>query len=154
MGLSAGDVRMGLEKLVGARVIAAAMEGDNLMLMTDRGLYKLEPEGDCCSHCYIQHISGTDALAPGAVIASVENIDVAEIPERDAFDVSDTWGHRLTTDRGHCSIEMRLDHNGYYGGWLNVTVRAGWPKHVHDDCKELPEMMIACGCFGKPLDDF
>lgn len=30
------------------------------------------------------------------------------------------WGHRILTSKGICTIEMRVDHNGYYSGWLNV----------------------------------
>lgn len=145
---------MTIEILVGAKMQFATEIGDDLYLMTDRGLYRLSPEGECCSHCYIQHVNGAWALARGAVISSVENIELPPVPEEEANDVSDVWGHRITTDKGNCSIEMRLDHNGYYGGSLDVSLVTAWPQGVHSDCAEHPELGMACGCLGKTLEDF
>jgi hypothetical protein len=112
---------MGLEKMIGAEIRGVAYKGDVLYISTNCGVFVCTPEGDCCASCYIQHISGTDALAVGAVIASVEDITLPDVPDQDSYSVSDVWGHRIKTDKGYCSIEMRVDHNGYYGGWLSVS---------------------------------
>lgn len=140
--------------MIGATILAATKDDEDLLFMTDRGLYKASPYGDCCANCYVQHISGTDALAPGAVITGVEDIELPPVPDDEQNDVSDVWGHRIVTDKGICSIEMRVDHNGYYGGSLDVTLSDAWPPKVHDDCREHPALGVACGCFGKVLDDF
>ena len=103
---------------------------------TDAGDFVATSNGDCCARCYVQHVSGSDALAPGATVRSVEDIEAPPVPkDADSYVVSDTWGHRITTDKGVCTIEMRVDHNGYYGGSLDLTEYEG---------------VLA----GKPLDDF
>lgn len=128
----AGDT---LQSLVGAKMIAARWDGENLYFVTDRGTFKGRPEGDCCAHCYVQHVSGTDALAEGAIVNATELIGGTST-QAEYGDVSDTWGHRIRTSKGICSIEMRVDHNGYYGGALEFG-----------RCDSAP---VAA----KPLDDF
>lgn len=143
--------------LVGAKILAASLgdhAGEILLFMTDRGLFTATPYGDCCANCYIQHVSGTWALAPGAVVAAVEDIELSPVPDDEKNDeASDVWGHRIVTDKGICSIEMRVDHSGYYGGSLDFALTEGWPDHVHTDCQQCPELLAACGCW-KVLDDF
>jgi hypothetical protein len=150
---------MPLEMLVGARVLVAMMRDGSLYFATERGIYRASPEGDCCANCYVQHVSGTDALAPGAIIAAVEDIVLPPVAEEERTDeVSFVWGHRITTDKGICSIEMRVDHNGYYGGNLSVCLLPEETTRVHDDCLAHSRLAAACGClgkaFGKVLDDF
>jgi hypothetical protein len=115
------------EALVWKTIRKATKHGDDLFVETSDGSFRLSPWGDCCSSCYVQHVSGTDALAEGAVVAYVEDIDVEPRAEDEdcGGEVVDTWGHRITTSKGVCSIEMRLEHNGYYGGALQVTRVAG-----------------------------
>lgn len=144
----------GIKELVGAKMLHATKRDESLLLWTDRGLYTCEPEGECCAHCYVQHIEGTWALARGAIIAAVEDIELPPVPQEEQNDVSDVWGHRIVTDKGVCTIEMRVDHNGYYGGSLNVALNKNRPGDVHEDCWEHPELGIACGCMGTVLDDF
>lgn len=127
---------MNFQKMIGAEILGVAYKGETLYISTNCGVFVCTPEGDCCAQCYIQHISGTDALAKGAVIASVEDITLPDV-EQGEFDASDVWGHRIITDKGHCSIEMRVDHNGYYGGWLSISEQ--------DVGTEIPDA---------PLDDF
>jgi hypothetical protein len=143
----------GIEMLVGAKMVLATELAGDLYFLTDRGLYVGRPYGDCCASCYVQHIEGTWALAKGATIASVEGIELPPVPQEEQNDVSDVWGHRITTDKGVCTIEMRVDHNGYYGGSLNFDGNQSWPNAVHADCAEHPELGIACGCL-KVLDDY
>lgn len=120
-----------IEELVGATIERVTFDKSSgtLFFATDRGVYRGDPEGDCCSYCYVQHVSGTDALAKGAVVMAVEGIDdLPPVPPDEVNDVTDNWGHRITTTKGVCSIEMRVDHNGYYGGWLNFGLFKGEPK--------------------------
>jgi len=124
------------EALVGRRIVATTYDKTNgdLYVETDVGKYRLTPYGDCCANCFIQHLSGSDALAPGAVVASVEDIESRSVKNEDC-DVIDEWGHRVTTDKGVCSIEMRVEHNGYYGGSLDIERFAGdtLPGEALDD---------------------
>jgi hypothetical protein len=110
-----------MKKLMGTELTKAARwDGESIWLETDRGTYRATPYGDCCANCYVQHVSGAEALAAGAVIIDVEDIELQNVKD-ESCDVSDVWGHRLRTSKGWCTIEMRVDHNGYYGGSLDVT---------------------------------
>lgn len=113
-----------LASFVGKTILGVTKLEDDLYLETDSGSFRLAPYGDCCAHCYIQHVSGADALAPGAVVMGVEDI-AGNREEPSEYDVSDTWGHRIATTKGTCSIEMRVDHNGYYGGSLEIYSHEG-----------------------------
>ena len=122
-----GDIK----QLLGTTIEQATYEKSSgcLFFATDRGVFKGEPWGECCSSCYVQHVSGADALSKGAIVTSVDDItDLPPVPESEVNDVIDNWGHRITTTKGVCSIEMRLDHNGYYGGALDVALFDGEPK--------------------------
>jgi hypothetical protein len=101
----------------GTRINEVLFHEGDLWFSTPDGFIKAEPEGDCCASCYVQHIDGADALQ-GATVAEVESIELPPVPDSEQCDVSDVWGHKIRTDKGHCTIEMRVDHNGYYGGEL------------------------------------
>lgn len=70
-----------LDGLEGMSLVDARIDKGKLYFnLSDGTCVKLEPEGDCCASCYIQHISGTDALKGKgngwfAKIASVETIE-------------------------------------------------------------------------------
>jgi hypothetical protein len=131
----------GLEKLVGRTILEARMDkgSGNLCLMLDGWqMVRLVPEGDCCANCFINGVSGADALQGGKVV-SVENAPGIEPTqaEKDAAEVLDTWGHVITTDHGVCFIDMRVSHNGYYGGSLDwkemgETVAQTWERFLVD----------------------
>ena len=105
-----------------------------LLEMEDGGIYQLEPEGDCCAHCFFQHINYPDALI-GGTIAKVVNVEQDRLKDTD-YEVVDVWAHKLITDKGVCMLEMRLEHNGYYGGRMNVRK---YPSPVPADAKPLEE---------------
>lgn len=110
-----------MNKLIGKTVIRATYDGDSIYLDCGAdGIYKLEPEGDCCASCYIEHVAGSNAF-PGTIL---NVLSVGSSTEAEDYDngegVSSSWGHLFVTDKGHCTVEMRVTHNGYYGGWCNV----------------------------------
>jgi hypothetical protein len=120
--------------LVGETIVDVRYDkGDLYFNLSSGECIKLTPEGDCCASCYIQHISGTDALKNKGSnwlvkIASVEDIESEPSQEEldEYHEQLDCWGHRITTNLGVCSIEMRCSHNGYYCGWLGVTRLNHW----------------------------
>lgn len=145
---------MGLEVLVGSTIHYVTIGNGELWFFTSEGIFHAIPEGECSASCYIPHISGTDALA-GAIVSGVEGIATESYTDgEDSF--SDEWGHRILTNKGICSIEMCLDHNGYYGGSLEVEkVEASrLPWEAHTDCLEAFELGAECGCLGTRLEDF
>jgi hypothetical protein len=121
-----------LRGLVGRTILQArkAPSGELFLSLSGGEAIKLVPYGDCCSHCYIQHVSGADALQ-GGTVARVEDIasDPTDAERAAASEVVDGFGHRITTNHGVCTIDMRLEHNGYYGGSLDVMMSDGTDGH-------------------------
>ena len=111
----------------------------SIALNTDMGWLRLTPEGECCANCFIQHISLADALQ-GAKVTLVEPILEVEKERGDGpgDGYAEQWGHRIHTTKGTCTIEMRVEHNGYYGGMLKVEGLEN-PKPVLDGYKTLED---------------
>lgn len=117
------EISIGIESLVGRTINAALIntEKDAIILKTDEGDFFLNWEGDCCAHCYIAHISGTEFLV-GSTIISAENTEWSDISRKeDEWDVLEFMGTKLKTSKGYVDIETRLSHNGYYSGMINVS---------------------------------
>jgi hypothetical protein len=109
---------MKLNDLVGIDIRQALFNGGSIYLETqDDKVYQLYPFGECCSECSIEHVEFADALI--GVIHKIEDIEEKEMLKD--YDVITTWGHRFHTDKGICTVDMRLEHNGYYGGELDIT---------------------------------
>jgi hypothetical protein len=111
---------MNFHDLLGRIVIDTFFNSNDgcLYMATHVGVVRMRPYGECCAGCYIQHISNSDALRK-SVVLRVEEVG-SERTNSQHGDVSDVWGHVLHTDKGTCTIEMRVDHNGYYGGSLEL----------------------------------
>jgi hypothetical protein len=112
---------LGFEVLLGKKIVRALFTGTNIVLSLADGTHKtLTPDGDCCSECFINDVDGADALKGGTLLR-VEDLEMTtDPPSEEACGVVDRWGHRFITDKGTCTIGMRLEHNGYYGGSLYV----------------------------------
>lgn len=123
--------------LVGLEIKKAYDSDGGIVLVTNKGIVQLSPEGDCCARCYITDIDGSECLLGN--VKEVESLTRPEVPADECNDVSDVWGHRIHTDNGICTIGMRVDHNGYYGG--SLTACKG-----HDDLESYGDI--------KPLEDF
>lgn len=113
---------MELTDLVQKHIIRAMKSDEgNIILVLDAGAIRLRPEGDCCANCYIAHVDGSETLTD-AVVTEIENLELPRVPltaeESTASDAVDSWGHRIHTTKGICTIDMRVEHNGYYGGRL------------------------------------
>lgn len=109
--------------LNGAKINKVFYNDGIIYLDTDKGGFGLEPYGDCCAHCYITDVDGSETLEGGTIL-EIQDLERPSILKEDAFyysEVSEVWGHRIVTDKGICTVGMRVDHNGYYGGCLNVT---------------------------------
>lgn len=139
--------------LVGRKVFDVKIneQKDYVYILTDKGPLHLTWVGDCCAHCFIAHIDGSEFLKNSKII----EIETAEWirEETDDFEVKDSMGTKIKTDKGYITIETRLEHNGYYGGEILISSKApigqyGWPLHKNDIefNKEFNDM--------KPLTDF
>lgn len=77
--------------------------------------------GDCCANAYVEHISGIDALL-GQEVISVDSYDAGSKNDGE-FGVSDYTRYTICTAQGSFEIELRVDHNGYYGGYIERSSR-------------------------------
>lgn len=114
-----------MRDLVGLTITEAKYDGTYIYLICSRGrapdrIVVLEPYGDCCAHTYVEHVDCAEALV-NAIVTDVQ--DLEQSSNESDYEVIDTWGHRIHTDKGICTLDMRTSHNGYYGGHLNVSER-------------------------------
>jgi hypothetical protein len=114
---------LGVEALVGRHVVSAKInEGkDAVILETKTGNLYLSWVGDCCASCFIEHFNGVEFLID-ATILSAENTEWSYLKRNeDDYDVIETMGTKIKTNKGYVDIETRVSHNGYYGGMINVS---------------------------------
>lgn len=134
-------------QLVGKVVDSIYLDVDStgLCFLCDDGSYHTYYTcGDCCNSVWFTHLSGYDVLLNQRVL-TVESKDWREIEHHlmggDDCEEACTW--TLTTKRGYIDIEVRNNHNGYYGGSVEYTAGLGllmrlefikqyWVE-IHDD---------------------
>ncbi len=122
---------MNLEDLVGKRIHCAMKYANDIYLITtDNKIIHLYPYGECCSECFIQHVSIAYALFADAEVLSIENIASENMPKDvNAYNCyNEKWGHKIHTTKGICSIEMRLEGSGNYEGCLDIEMVDYIPK--------------------------
>ena len=81
--------------------------------------------GDCCNTVYINHFTGADVVGEGnafdilrgALVLAVEDKGWTE-NRADGYDVVQEGFWTIRTDRGYIDLEVRNEHNGYYGGHI------------------------------------
>lgn len=114
---------LGIAFLIGKKIkLAEINEEKDLVVLTtqeDKKIY-LTWEGDCCASCYIQHVSGVDNLI-GAEILSAENAEWKDISSGEEYEVTESMGTNIKTTKGYVTFESRVEHNGYYGGYIYVS---------------------------------
>lgn len=114
---------LGTEILVGKFIKDAFINDDKdlVVLDTDQGKLYLTWEGDCCAICYLENMSGVENLI-GAKILSVEHMQWKDITQDlNNYIVLESMGTRIKTDKGCVEFETRLDHNGFYAGYIKVS---------------------------------
>lgn len=114
---------LGMTSLIGRFVKGAKIfDSDVVVLNTDLGPMYLTWSGDCCASCYLANISGADNLM-GAKILEIETAEWKR-KENDDFDVVETMGTKIKTEKGYVTLETRLEHNGFYCGQIAVSDKA------------------------------
>lgn len=109
-----------------SREIGAALEGrviqgvtsttGGVRIDTDAGPVRLRAVADCCAHAWVEAVECCELPAR---FQSWDPKPTATT-EHEYGDVLDIGFYDLVTDKGHCSIELRVSHNGYYGGVLEL----------------------------------
>jgi len=109
------------DPVVGKTLIAVEQNAYALILVTQDGKrHTFTPEGDCCAHCWIESAQGFDDLI-GQVIRSAEDKAWIDL-DSEGFDVLEQGFFSLYCDKGAADIELRVSHNGYYGGYFVYSV--------------------------------
>lgn len=115
---------LGMDYLVGKKIKSADINSDNdlVVLKTEDETIYLTWNGDCCAHCFIANMSGSENLND-ATILEVTSAEWVSTDDGD-YSVVDTMGTNMKTSKGHVSFETRVEHNGYYGGGITVNTEA------------------------------
>lgn len=148
MGISVRS-ELKMSDLVGRTVTKALINPskDYVFLETDKGPLHLTWVGDCCAHCFLANITGSDALV-GAQILAVENSEWKDLEKSEEYgDTVESMGTKIRTLKGYVDFESRVSHNGYYGGWIQISDLSPLDQYsntVDDD--DIGEM--------QPLKDF
>ncbi len=113
---------LGIESLVGKKVIDAVINEDKniIVLETNSGFLFLSWVGDCCAECYLAHINGAENLI-GGLILEANNSEWSDVSRNEEYEVIESMGTNIKTDKGYVTFESRVSHNGYYGGRINVS---------------------------------
>lgn len=93
-----------------------------------------EAEGDCCASAYVESVDAPEVLRD----ACVTRVEVRQAHVRGSVadgDVLDAYFYAIHSERGTATIELRVDHNGYYSGWLARRPSAPAP-FGSDLCRE------------------
>lgn len=115
---------LGIKSLVNREVVDAEIndEHDIVVLTTKTGTLYLTWSGDCCARCFLANVNNSDALI-GSTIISVEHTEWNTLKESDPdnYEVKESMGTTIKTTRGTVTFESRLEHNGYYSGYIQVS---------------------------------
>lgn len=114
-----------LGSLIGLVVREARInnEKDLVILDTNKGKRYLTWEGECCSTCFLAHVSGAINLI-GATILDVYESEWKEVSSNNE-DVVESMGTNIQTNKGYVTFEARLEHNGAYSG--NILISSSYP---------------------------
>ena len=94
--------------------------GYNLVVVTDTHRFTYRAEGDCCAHAYILSPDKADVESIiGHRVIQVESSDFTSV--EDEYETVDTEFISIKTQFADLDLEMRTEHNGYYGGWVQFV---------------------------------
>jgi len=93
-----------------------------LQIETEAGVYRWVSEGDCCAQAYLHDLPDEKALKSfiGQKIVRWEVGDVTIQTDSPGYEQLDVQFYTLHAGREMLQLELRTEHNGYYGGWLQL----------------------------------
>ncbi len=107
-----------LSDLVGRTIVEVRRSADDysICLVDSTGeAHYFVAEGECCAHAYVEAVESPEFLLGRVTAVSEDDAPRQSGGSDDALDVT---FYRLSTAAGTCTIELRVEHNGYYGGCL------------------------------------
>lgn len=111
-----------INDLVGRTVKSVKIIAQDIVILeTDKGNLYLSWSADCCAQCYLQHVSGSEALV-GHTILEAYNSEWTIVSGIEEYgdNLIESMGTSIKTTGGYVTFESRLDHNGYYSGHIKV----------------------------------
>ena len=112
-------MRQEIKRLIGARLDSIDLSADKVTvtLKTDRGVMRMEAEGDCCSRSWFAVVEPDD-WALGHKVTAFDFNDIDAVEQQDG-ELKIYFG-TIKTETGRIDMEMRNASNGYYGGTVVV----------------------------------
>lgn len=118
-----------MKECIGKEIVSYRLNDDGtemVLTFSDGSAAIFAPEGECCSHSWIESIDDETVLR-GKVLG-IEDIDMPDLGNVDGErhkGVQEVryYGMKITTEHGRAVVDYRNDSNGYYGGWLNFRMQ-------------------------------
>lgn len=101
-------------ELKGQKVIDIFHDDEKFQILTEKYLFELEHDQDCCEHVYLQDIVGdiNDLVGHEILLAEESTSDENPLCE---YDDSFTWTfYKLATIKGYIDLRWYGSSNGYY----------------------------------------
>lgn len=119
-----------MKELLGEVVESIELSSSNKLLRIETltNTYHYRCAGDCCNDVWLNDIVGVEALlghySPilGIKLRPTEKIGEGE------DGVLETLGYTLETEGGRCDFILRNDHNGYYGGTMELLTKENFER--------------------------
>jgi hypothetical protein len=103
--------------MVGCTINSIHRGDDYLYFTTDKGVFKFVVDADCCSHTWINDLTGVPNVL-GKQVTAVEDIECASPIESDD-ELIRFYAKEFRTTGGVLTVSYRNSSNGYYGGSLD-----------------------------------
>lgn len=107
------------DKLKGHKVESISINEEQDVMrfeLGNGGILYYSTVGDCCNRVWYADMDMPDYLIGGTVVDTWESAWKRAPEEEDEFEVLDKAFWTIQTNKGHCTLEVRNSHNGYYGG--------------------------------------
>jgi hypothetical protein len=91
----------------------------NDVICSIRG-YSSDGEMGCDAACYIEDIDFPEHLIDCEIIEMEKIYKDEYVIDSFYGDHIQPWAIKIKTNKGYCTIDMRLEHNGYYAGELFI----------------------------------
>lgn len=101
---------------------AINVQPDFISILTSDGLWSFTPVGDCCAHAYLAPDETQDECHQmiGVRIVNAEEAGCTTI-EDPCAEQHDISFYKIIGDKGDITFGLHVEHNGYYGGWLEPS---------------------------------
>lgn len=113
------------KRCVGKTLIKAHFDDGDVHLVFPDFEVVGSPAGDCCSHSWVENL---DDFGTSGKFVKVEEVDSKFVATDDQLAQADClslYCTKILTTEGEVLIDYRNDSNGYYGGYLNWSIKNG-----------------------------